>query len=154
MKKMKYISVTILSLVLFCVSVNAQSTFSSAEKLDLAIAQRMDTKTMEGVQLGTLMCQDEKGKMIICSGNEFEKILGFATNFPYVTVNKPQNATDKKDEFSAFASGAIKKGDYVTAGKNGTVIRCEKSDFPYGVALEDAISDGQKIIVKILGNRR
>lgn len=151
---MKYITATILPILFFGISVNAQTTFSSAEKLDLAIAQRMDSKTIEGVQLGTLMCQDENGKMIICSGNEFEKILGFATSVPYVTVNKPQIASDKKDEFSAFASGAIKKGDYVTAGKNGTVIRCEKSDFPYGVAMEDATSDGQKIIVKILGNRR
>jgi hypothetical protein len=154
MKKIKYISATILPILFFCVSVNAQSTFSSAEKLDLAIAQRMDSKTMEGVQLGTLMCQDENGKMVICSGNEFEKILGFATNVPYATVNKPQHPSDKKDEFSAFASGKISKGDYVTAGKNGTVIRCEKSDFPYGVAMQDANTDGQKIIIKILGNRR
>ena len=111
-------------------------------------------RIIPGVEIGRLMCQNESGQMVICSGNEFEKILGFATNVPYVTVNKPQNSTDKKDEFSAFASGKISKGDYVTAGKNGTVIRCEKSDFPYGVAMEDAISEGQKIIVKILGNRR
>lgn len=114
-------------------------------------------RIISGVELGQLMCQDENGKMVICSGNDFEKILGFATNVPYVTVNKPQNASDKKDEFSVFASiasGKINKGDYLTAGKNGTVIRCEKSDYPYAVALEDATIDGQKISVKILGNRR
>ncbi|MGE0637896.1 MAG: hypothetical protein AB7P01_15745 [Bacteroidia bacterium] len=114
-------------------------------------------RIIPGVEIGKLMCEDENGKMVICSGNEFEKILGFATNVPYVTVNKPQHASDKKDEFSAFAStasGKISKGDYLTAGKNGTVVRCEKTDFPYAVALEDATSEGQKFSVKILGNRR
>ncbi len=154
MKKMNYIYLTALPILLFCLSSNAQTTFSSSENLDKAIAQRMEENNIKGVQLGTLMCEDENGKMVICSGNEFEKILGFATNVPYVTVNKPQNASDKKDEFSAFASGTIKKGDYVTAAKSGTVIRCEKADFPYGVAMENATSDGQRIIVKILGNRR
>ncbi len=151
---MNYITLTTLPLIFFCLSANAQTTFSSSENLDQAIAQRMEDNKVKGVQLGTLMCEDENGKMVICSGNEFEKILGFATNVPYVTVNKPQNASDKKDEFSAFASGKINKGDYLTAGKNGTVIRCAKSDFPYAVALEDATSEGQKISVKILGNRR
>lgn len=154
---MNYIILTALPLIFFCLSTNAQTTFLSSENLDQAIAQRMEENKVKGVQLGTLMCEDENGKMVICSGNEFEKILGFATNVPYVTVNKPQNASDKKDEFSAFAStvsGNIRKGDYLTAGKNGTVIRCAKSDFPYAVALEDATSEGQKISVKILGNRR
>lgn len=151
---MNYITLTALPILFFCLSANAQTTFSSSENLDKAIANRMEEHNIKGVQLGTLMCEDENGKMVICSGNEFEKILGFATSIPYVTVNKPQNSTDKKDEFSAFASGKISKGDYVTAGKNGTVIRCEKADFPYGVAMEDATSDGEKIIVKILGNRR
>ncbi|MCG3164994.1 MAG: hypothetical protein POELPBGB_00754 [Bacteroidia bacterium] len=153
MKKILQLA-TAFSFILLCVNANAQSNFSSAENLDLAIAQKLNSKNIEGVQLGTLMCEDENGNMVICSGNEFEKILGFATNVPYVTVNKPQNANDKKDEFTAFASGEIAKGDYLTAGKNGTVIRCEKSEFPYAVALESANSGGQKIRVKILGNRR
>lgn len=143
--------------ILFPIVLLVLSTLNYAYSQSMTGAQppkEYNERIIPGVQLGTLMCEDENGKMVICSGNEFEKILGFATNVPYVTVNKPQNASDKKDEFSAFASGKINKGDYVTAGKNGTVIRCEKSDFPYAVALEDATSEGQKMRVKILGNRR
>jgi hypothetical protein len=146
--------------ILFPIVVLVLSTLNYAYSQSVTGAQppkEYNERIIPGVSLGTLMCEDENRKMVICSGNEFEKILGFASNVPYVTVNKPQNASDKKDEFSAFASiasGKISKGDYLTAGKNGTVIRCEKADFPYAVALDDATSEGQKITVKILGNRR
>lgn len=146
--------------ILFPIVLLVLSTLNYAYSQSMTGAQppkEYNERIISGVQIGTLMCEDENGKMVICSGNEFEKILGFATNVPYVTVNKPQTPSDKKDEFSAFASttsGKISKGDYLTAGKSGTVIRCEKADFPYAVALEDASSEGQKIRVKILGNRR
>lgn len=158
MKTRYYSSIIVIAFVLLNIGTAlAQATFSSSQSLDAAMAAKLEQGSVKGAQLGTLMCEDENGKMVICSGNEFEKILGFATNIPYVTVNKPQNPNDKKDEFSGFASlaaGKINKGNYVTAGKNGTVVRCEKSEYPYAVALEDATSEGQQIKVKILGNRK
>lgn len=158
MKTKYYSSIVTAVLVLFSIgSAWSQTTVSSSQNLDVAIAHKIEKNSIKGVAIGTLMCENENGEMIICSGNEFEKILGFATNIPYVTVNKPQNPNDKKDEFSGFASlaaGKISKGNYVAAGKNGTVVRCEKTDYPYAVALEDAVSEGQHINVKILGNRK
>ncbi len=142
-----------------CSVLKAQNTTASVEdKMNYTIEQKLKEHTIEVAQLGMLLCEDENGNKVICSGNEFEKILGFVTNVPFITINKYSlSQKENRDVYTGFASlaaGKIMKGNYVTAGKNGTLVRCEKSDYPYAVVLEDATAEGQRIRVKILGNRK
>ncbi|MGE0637894.1 MAG: hypothetical protein AB7P01_15735 [Bacteroidia bacterium] len=102
---------------------------------------------VNGAEIGSLICQDENGNRIVCSGSETETILGFATNIPYVTINKPSNPEDKSKQFSAIAGGSVKKGDLLVAGTKGTVIPGTTGS--YAIAMEDAVS-GQTFKVKLV----
>lgn len=135
----------------FSLAAQAQTSADNA-----GLQAKMAKQEVAGVKVGSLVCENAEGEMSLCSGDEYEKVLGFATSAPYVTVNKrPQG--QNQDTFEGFASveaGAIKEGDYVCAGANGTVKRCENAALAYGVAKTSASSEGQKITVRVLGNRR
>lgn len=110
------------------ISVNAQN---SAD--DAGLRAKMQKSMIPSAKVGSLMCEDANGNMIVCSGDEFEKVIGFATSTPYVTVNK-RSKGENQDTFDGFASGEISVGDYVSAGPNGTVKRCDNVAFAYGKA--------------------
>ncbi len=147
---------TILAVLATSFGTIAQTTTNSEAELNAQWEMALAKKTIPGVELGTLMCEDANGNMVICSGDEFEKVLGFATSIPYVTVNKRPKGQNQ-DTFegkASLAGGEISEGDYVCAGPNGTVKRCEKIDFPYGKALSGASGENQTITVRVLGTRR
>lgn len=132
------------------------SAQDSEGELEFELKERIAAKTVQGVKLGTLMCENSEGKLVVCSGNEFEKVLGFATSIPYVTVNK-RPAGVNRDEYDAFASmegGVIKTNDYLCAAEGGKVKRCDRADSPYAKAIDNASINGQKLAVRVLGVRR
>ena len=127
---------------------NAQSS------VDKAFQKKLAEKNVPGAQLGSLVCENAEGILVLCSGDLEESISGIVTNIPYVTLNKPATPSSSKSIFSAMVSaeaGAISKGDFLTAGTNGKLVRCEenRSNFAYAVALDDNAGSGI-IRVKVL----
>lgn len=127
---------------------NAQSSINQSFQKKIA------EKNVPGAQLGSLVCENAEGKLVLCSGNLEETVAGIVTNVPYVTLNKPANPSASKSIFSAMVSteaGTISKGDFLTAGPNGTLVRCDenRSNFAYAVALDNLTGQGM-IRVKIL----
>ena len=121
-------------------------------------SQNIEKRIMKAAQIGQLICSDDYGNYTICTGNEFEKILGFCTNVPYITVNKAKgdNMITEHQGIASFEKGKIKVGDYLCpCTKNpGQVVRCKKRQHPYAKALEAPSSSGNLFKVKILGHRR
>jgi hypothetical protein len=139
--------ITIAALFLtFAVSAQVSST-----NLDAAISNKVASKTISNAVVGHLIAQNSEGKVVLATGNEFETILGFTTNAPYVTPNKPLTATGKIDEFTGIAYGTINAGDYVCpcGEKPGSVKTCEAGQKPYAKALT-AGSNGSSFAVKVL----
>jgi hypothetical protein len=102
-------------------------------------------KLMPEVQIGTLMCKDDYGKLMKCNGDEFDQIAGFATSSPYITINK-KDSKDTEVGFIALGNGSLSVGDYVSSAPNGLVAKCEKQN---AYAKVSSIS-GNSIRVKIL----
>ena len=147
---------TILNLFALCFFFTVTQSTAQNSDSNAELESRLAEHTIDGVTLGTLMCEDGNGDMIICTGDEFEKVLGFATSTPYVTVNKrPKN--QNQDTFSGYASmeaGIVSIGDYVCPSKEGKLKRCEKIDMPYARAISSASSENSELLVRILGSRR
>lgn len=121
-------------------------------------SKNLNKRVIKNVEIGQLICADDYGNYTICTGNEFEKILGFCTNVPYVTVNKAKgdNKITEHKGIASFEKGKIKAGDYLCpCSKNpGQVVRCKKRQHPYAKALEAPAKTGALFMVKILGHRR
>lgn len=132
-------------------TVNAQSV--SSKSFDDKLNHKIETGSVQGAEKGSLICQDENGNKIVCSGSELELILGFATNAPYITINKPENPNDRSNQFTAIAGSQILKGDFLIAGKNGSVISTLNNSMAYAIAIEDAVL-GQKLKVKLVNKLR
>lgn len=114
--------------------------------------------TVADALVGSLICSDSKGVLKLCSGDEFDKVMGFTFTAPYVTPNKPKLPTDAKDEFVGIASnsnGDIKEGDYVCACSvnKGAVRKCNATDKPYAKAMSGG-TNGQLIKVRVLPQNR
>jgi len=112
-------------------------------------------KMIPGAQLGMVMCQNASGNTVACSGNIEETILGIVTNVPYVTVNKPANPNGSKFIFEALVSssnGALSKGDFLVAGKEGRLVLSNDANQAYAVLLDDIAIDG-KARVKVLQDK-
>ena len=138
---------------LFMTLVGAQDTNKSTWFFN-----ELKKNSLKEAKVGQLICLDDYGNYTICSGNEFEKILGFCTNAPYITVNKAKgdNKITEHQGIASFEKGKIKTGDYLCpCTKNaGQVVRCKKRQHPYAKALEAPSSSGNLFKVKILGHRR
>lgn len=119
---------------------------------------KMKQREIPNAKIGDLICLDDNGNHIICTGDEFEKILGFCTNAPYVTFNKAKgnNKITEHKGIASFAKGKIKEDDYLCACEEnpGQVVRCDKIDYPYAKAMESPEETGTLFKVKILGHRR
>jgi len=117
-----------------------------------AFQDKIAEKQVPGAQLGSLICQNADGKMVLCSGDLEETILGVTTNVPYITLNKPATPNANKAIFNAnvsAVSGVITRGDFLTAGNNGQLVKCNDSHLAYAIALDDA-NGTQTIRVKVL----
>lgn len=130
------------------INANAQSS------LDQSFQKKVAEKNVPGAQLGSLVCENAEGKLVLCSGNLEETVAGIVTNIPYVTLNKPSNPNSSKSIFNASVSseaGNISKGDFLTAGTNGSLVRCDenRSGFAYAIALDDLTGQGM-IRVKVI----
>ena len=107
-----------------------------------------------GAEIGMILCEDASGNKVVCSGSVEETVLGVITSAPYITVNKPADASASKFVFSAKVSesnGEIVKGDYLKAVEGGNFGKCSKEEIPfaYAIALDDA-SGKDRIRVKII----
>jgi hypothetical protein len=146
----------ILNLLALCLLFPVFQSIAQNSNSDEELKSRLTERIIDGVKIGTLMCEDSNGNMVICSGDEFEKVLGFATSIPYVTVNKrPKNQS--QIEYSGIASvagGFISSGDYLCPSDDGKLRRCEKLDIPYAKSISDASTENSAITVRILGSRR
>lgn len=136
---------------------NGQSAEASKAKakFDAEATARYNQKVIAGAQVGSLICTDASGKYVVCSGSDYEKVKGFATAVPYVTINKAAKG-EKQNEFKAIASlggGAIKAGDRLCASAAGQVKKCSATDVPYAIALTDATADATVIQVKVINIR-
>ncbi|MCW3127649.1 MAG: hypothetical protein JWO03_3307 [Bacteroidetes bacterium] len=122
-------------------------------KFDAQVAAKYNERVVANAQVGSLICTDAHGKYVVCTGSDYEKVKGFATSVPYVTINKAVKG-EKPNEFKAIASlqgGAIKAGDRVCASTvAGQVKKCSEMDVPYAIALSDASADATVIKVKVL----
>lgn len=142
-----------LSIVLIATYLNGQSRKNmNIEEMEIR------KREILGAKIGNLICLDDYGNYIICAGDEFEKILGFCTNTPYITVNKAKgdNKITEHKGLASFAKGKIVEGDYLCPCEEnpGQVVRCEKTDYPYAKAMEAPDKKGALFKVKILGHRR
>lgn len=136
----------------------SQVMSTSEEALDHKMQSVMEKKTIEGAQVGDLICTDEFGNYIKCTGSQFEVIEGFTTSVPYVTPNKPQKKEDSRLAFTGRCSvenGNILVNDYLCPSKNveGAVAKCSEGEEPYAVAMEDASENGMEFKVKVLGSK-
>ncbi|CAN5426800.1 hypothetical protein BH09BAC1_BH09BAC1_23890 [soil metagenome] len=145
-----------LSWALLITAICMANTLSAQTKLDseTMAREKYNEGVVEGSQVGSLICKDANGKFVLCTGSDYEKVQGFATSAPFVTINKPAMG-EKANEFSAIVSvkegGAIKRGDRLTAGTTpGSVRKCTELDVPIAIALTDAESEGAIIKVKAL----
>jgi len=130
-------------------SLFAQST------ADGGLEARMAKGNITGAQIGSLICENANGEKIVCSGGIEETVLGIATNVPYVTINKPANPNGSKFIFEALVSssnGALSKGDFLAAGKDGKLVLTKDVSLAYAVLLDDFAIDG-KARVKVLKDR-
>ena len=132
---------------------SAQDANSSSE-LDATVHEYMDSKSVDGAELGMVLCEDGDGERVGCSGSIEETVLGIVTNVPYITVNKPANSSGSRFVFTAKVSesaAAISKGDYLKAVEGGNFGKCSKEEVPfaYAVALEDAAGK-DRIRVKVI----
>ena len=120
--------------------------------------KNLEPRVLNEALLSQLICIDDYGNYAICTGNEFEKILGFCTNVPYITVNKAKgdNKITEHQGIASFEKGKIKEGDYLCpcTKNHGQVVRCKKRKNPYAKALETPTESGAMFKVKILGHRR
>lgn len=141
----KYTLFTAILVVFATVSVFAQN--SAKSNAPFANSKR----NVSGATVGSLIVQDSDGNIKLSTGDEFEKILGFTTNAPYVTPNKPKSPTDKRDEFTAIGYGSISTGDYVCpcSESPGSVKKCDAGQKPYAKALSSA-GTGSRFTVKVL----
>lgn len=148
---MKFIlTITLSAIVAVCGTLNANAQSSLNQSFEKKIAE----KNVPGAQLGSLVCENAEGKLTLCSGALEETVAGIVTNVPYVTLNKPASPNASKSIFSAAVSseaGNIAKGDFLTAGPNGTLVRCDdnRTAFAYAVALDELTGQGM-IRVKVL----
>ena len=153
MKPIKYFLVLSASLLFLSTNSFCQQS-NKTNTVDKMIQQKTEQKTIANAQKGDLICTDENGKYVLCTGKESESIKGFTTNVPYVTPNKPLTPEAKKDEFQALASsqnGEIKAGDFVCpCSEPGKVVKCTRGNRPYAKALEDASTAGQSFKVRVL----
>ena len=102
-------------------------------------------KLMPEIEVGTLMCKDYYGKLVKCTGDEFDKIAGFATSSPYITVNK-KDTKDAEAGFVALTEGSLSVGDYVSAAPEGKIAKCDMEN-----AYAKVISvSGKTVRVRIL----
>ncbi|MGB0917799.1 MAG: hypothetical protein ACPGU4_09425 [Flavobacteriales bacterium] len=145
-------SLIVLASIFAFVLVGGNSFAQETSSLPASVSVR----TMQGVALGTVMCEDASGKMAACSGTIEETILGIVTNTPYITLNKPSEKGASRFIFDSFVSadaGKIEKGDYLVAGTDGNFVRTEKANLAYAMAL-DNVDSGQKTIrVKVLSKK-
>ncbi|HJO96258.1 MAG TPA: hypothetical protein QF753_22930 [Victivallales bacterium] len=134
-----------------------ESNAIPSESIDNIIAELNALRHIEGVEIGSLICENDDGKWVLCTGSPFEKIEGFCTNVPYVTANKAQ-PNEKQDEFTALASmknGVIIANDRICVCKDvGLVKKCDKDEEAYGIALTNANTQRSKFIVKVFGKYR
>ena len=148
---MKFIlTFTLSALVASFGSINANAQSS----INQAFQKKIAEKNVPRAQLGSLVCENAEGTLVLCSGTIEETVAGVVTNAPYITLNKPASPNASKSIFSALVSadaGAISKGDFLTAGSNGTLVHCDenKSKFAYAIALDDLSGQGM-IRVKVL----
>lgn len=146
---------TIFALVVGAFSMaTAQDANMSAADLDAAVNSYMESKSVQGAEVGMVLCEDAQGNRVVCSGSLEESVLGVITSVPYVTINKPAKSDGSKYIFVARVSdqnGAVKEGDYLKAIAGGNFGKCSKEEIPfaYAIALEDA-NGGRSIRVKIL----
>lgn len=143
--------ITVFVLAFTALSVQAQNTAKTAADLDKQWNDKLAARTLNSAVVGSLIAMNSDGKVVLATGNEFETILGFTTNAPYVTPNKPTTAAGKRDEFTGIAYGTINAGDYVCPcnEKPGSVKKCEAGQKPYAKALT-AGSNGSSFSVKVL----
>lgn len=145
---MKTIVIKFAAFIAVC-TLGTSSVFAQNSTIPAVVSER----TVENAQLGSLICEDANGKMVLCSGNLEETVLGIATNVPYVTINKPATPDASKFIFNAMVSdenGAIRKGDLLVAAKGGSMAKASVSDAnAYAIALEDANGNGT-IRVKLI----
>lgn len=104
--------------------------------------------------MGSLICEDASGTLVLCSGKMEETVSGIVTNLPYITLNKPSTPTSSKYIFSAIVSseaGNIAKGDVLVPGSNGFLVRAssESKQQGYAIALEEMNSNEKTIKVKV-----
>lgn len=102
-------------------------------------------KLMPEIEIGTLMCKDDHGKLIKCNGDEFDHIAGFATSSPYITCNK-KDPKDSEIGFIALSDEQLSVGDYVNASENGKVSKCNK-EIAYAKVMA---VNGRSIRVRVL----
>lgn len=145
---------SIASLLFVTSSVASAQDANSSSELDASIQEYIRSKSVEGAELGTVLCEDADGNKVVCSGSIEETVVGIVTSVPYVTLNKPVDSSASKFVFTARVSestGAIVKGDYLKAVEGGNFGRCSKEEVPfaYAIALEGA-SGKDRIRVKIL----
>lgn len=153
--RIKYLTIISVVLVVFPFYSFAQTNAKYGKTAD----EKMQEKMIPGAKLGHLICLDEFGNWMLCTGSEFEKIKGFATSVPYVTANKILEPGKSKIEFMGIASvsaGIIVQGDYLCPCEQnvGMVKKCDKTDFPYAKAISGATNSGENVRVKVLGYRR
>lgn len=103
-------------------------------------------KLMPEIEVGTLMCKDDHGKLIKCNGDEFDRIAGLATSSPYITINK-KDPKDTAPGFVAKAVGDIAVGDYVKAAADGLVQKC---DSKVNAIAKVVSASGNEIRVRLL----
>lgn len=142
-----------LSAVTFLLVLSVQFDANAQSSIDDQVNARIQERSVAGAQLGSLICEDANGKMVLCNGDLEETVLGIATNVPYITINKPATPDASKFIFNALVSaenGAIMKGDLLVAAKGGSMAKASASDAnAYAIALEDANGNGT-IRVKLI----
>jgi len=149
---MKNIITSIFAIAL--VAASGTSLFAQST-LDGALEARITKGTISGAQMGSLICENANGERVLCSGALEQTVLGIVTNVPYVTVNKPANPNGSKFIFEALVSssnGALSKGDFLVAGKEGRLVLSNDANQAYAVLLDDIAIDG-KARVKVLQDK-
>lgn len=112
---------------------------TKAQQTGVQVPLALKNRIMEGIQLGSLMCYNEKNQLCLCQGKQNENIAGLATSTPYITINKPAEKAINKDEFISLVStsnGKINKGDFLISGLNGQLIKGDQIG-AVAIALED-----------------
>ncbi len=111
----------------------------------------LDKYIVQDAQVGSLICEDASGNLVLCSCSIEETILGITTSIPYVSINKPLSPEANKYIFEALVSnakGELHKGDLLTVYAGGLLAKSNVGDVTVAIALDEFQSKLGKMRVK------